>query len=673
MILRDRIFLLYNVAMVEINLWYRVFVLSALVVACGVLGVGCGNSDDPPSPPTLEIAEGPVDSPEPLGSAAEVDLTVSVTSSKAGDLTYAWSSDCSSLPSNGTFSDAASQSPVWTAPENISGETQLCTVSVRVSNGDDLEATSTSTQSVASVPHTLTFTDGPVDSPEPLASSGDMALSVSATDSWGRTLSYLWSSECPALPANGTFSDETSSSPIWTAPENLSGEDEVCTIQIQVSDGEGLEETNSSTHVVAVAPIIPEPADEIAFMYNDPVVRTIELEMTPERLAFLDAQPAAEEYVEGSIIIDGVRYDGVGIRYKGSVGAFAFCTDSLNPLDPSGAKTCPKLSMKVKFNEFEPGQRFYGVKRLQFHAMNMDPGMLVERMSYKLFREMGVVAPRTAYIRLVINGEFVGIHLLVEQIDGQLVRSRFSEGGKGNLYKEAWPITDSADFYLASLRTNRDEDPSAEKMVGFYQDLEADADSAILKWLDIDYTMAYFAVDRAIKHDDGVQHFYCYGGSAELCRNHNFFWYEEEEADRHWLIPWDMDNAAFGNHFNFVAVPGDWRDENPSCVPEAGLIPFLPPAISPACDPLIHALAGYPDLYREKQQELLDGYFSQAVVESWVDEWADLIRAEVASAHAYEAVHVAPAQWEAQIADFKLSLSRAREALAGDIAGSQPE
>jgi len=548
-------------------------------------------------------------------------------------------------------------------------------VSVRVSDGEDLEETSSSTQSVASVPHTLVVTESPSDSLVPVASSGEVSLAVSASDSWGHSLIYGWSSECSSLPSNGSFSDASEQAPTWTAPENLSGDTESCTLTIQVGDGESLEETSSSTQAVASAPVIPEPADPVAFMYNEEVVRTIELELTPERLAFLDGDPAAEIYVEGSVIIDGERYDGVGIRYKGSIGSFLGCTSS-STWPPSGSKTCPKLSMKVKFNEFASGQRFYGVKRLQFHAMNWDPSMLVERMGYELFREMGVAAPRTAYIRLVINGVYIGIHLLVEQVDGQLIRSRFAEGGKGNLYKEAWPITNSPDFYLDSLRTNRDEDPSAEKMVAFYEDLEADAGAAVSKWLDIDYTMRYFAVDRAINNDDGVQKFYCPNGVVELCRNHNFFWYEEVESDRHWLIPWDLDNVAFGAP-NVLDILGDWRDENPSCDPERHPIygPILeaigvdlPPALNPACDPMIHALAEYSHLYREKQQELLSGPFSQAVVEQRVDAWADLLRDEVA--HAYQtdpAVHLAPADWEVRVTGFKDSLAITRQALAEDI------
>ena len=99
----------------------------------------------------------------------------------------------------------------------------------------------------------------------------------------------------------------------------------------------------------------------------------------------------------------------------------------------------------------------------------------------------------------------------------------------------------------------------------------------------------------------------------------------------------------------------------------------MPPALNPACDPMIHALAEYSHIYREKQQELLNGPFSQAVVEQRVDAWADLLRDEVADAYQTDpAVHPAPADWEDSVTTSKDSLAIARQALAEDIDEHQP-
>ena len=55
-------------------------------------------------------------------------------------------------------------------------------------------------------------------------------------------------------------------------------------------------------------------------------------------------------------------------------------------------KTCVKLSMKVKINHTDDDLKFHGLKKLQFHAMNTDASLMRERLSYYLFREMGIPA-----------------------------------------------------------------------------------------------------------------------------------------------------------------------------------------------------------------------------------------------------------------------------------------
>jgi hypothetical protein len=60
--------------------------------------------------------------------------------------------------------------------------------------------------------------------------------------------------------------------------------------------------------------------------------------------------------------------------------------------------------MKVSFDWQNPDGRFYGLRKLQFHAMNRDPSMLKERLGYSIFRDFGVAAPRAAHARLLING-----------------------------------------------------------------------------------------------------------------------------------------------------------------------------------------------------------------------------------------------------------------------------
>ncbi|MBT6178400.1 MAG: hypothetical protein HOI23_14225, partial [Deltaproteobacteria bacterium] len=212
-------------------------------------------------------------------------------------------------------------------------------------------------------------------------------------------------------------------------------------------------ETETEPDPDSLPATITNPDDDASFLFESESVRTFELVVTPEDLAFIDHDPVAEIYVPATLKFEGEEYPDVGLRYKGSAGSYIGCTEVMG-FPPSGPKTCIKLSMKVKLNYTDSDQKFHGLKKLQFHSMNSDDSLMRERLSYYLFRSMGIPAPRTTPIKVLVNGELAGLFLLVEQIDGRFTRSRFGDGGKGNLYKEIWPIHQDDASYINALETN---------------------------------------------------------------------------------------------------------------------------------------------------------------------------------------------------------------------------
>jgi hypothetical protein len=48
---------------------------------------------------------------------------------------------------------------------------------------------------------------------------------------------------------------------------------------------------------------------------------------------------------------------------------------------------------------------------------------------------MGIPAPRATHAKLLINGEYVGVFALIENIDVRFTRHNY-DSGEGNLYKE---------------------------------------------------------------------------------------------------------------------------------------------------------------------------------------------------------------------------------------------
>jgi hypothetical protein len=204
---------------------------------------------------TLIITGSPTGAPNPVDSGAQANLSVTAADSLNHPVSYQWTALCPALGNNGSFSDANAQNPTWTAPSNLTGNTQTCSISVVASDGQGLTAADSYQQQVASVTHTLTITAGPSGSPNPTGSGSPAALSVTAVDSLNHPLSFLWLAECPALGGQtGTFSPgPTVANPTWTAPTNLTGAEQACTISVTVNDNQG--EVRSGTYSQGVASV----------------------------------------------------------------------------------------------------------------------------------------------------------------------------------------------------------------------------------------------------------------------------------------------------------------------------------------------------------------------------------------------------------------------------------
>jgi hypothetical protein len=372
--------------------------------------------------------------------------------------------------------------------------------------------------------------------------------------------------------------------------------------------------------------VVAIPEDDAAQFFNDKEVHKVDLTVNPDDLALIDSDPSAETYIEADAIIDGKQLGRVGLRYKGSAGAFiAPCTSAMFPGEARGAKV-GKCSMKLDFDHVSSEQRFYGLKKLNLHAMGRDASLFREQLGYSLFREMGVATSRTTYSRVTINGELEGLFLGVEQVDGRFTRARFTEGGQGNLYKELWPTTLDPGVVRASLETNEeDDDTSIMSWLAFATAVNVEP-SAALAWIDRDYMQRFIAVDRMILNDDGAFRFYCnnfFGIDLGRSRNHNFYWYESPVGTRMWLIPWDLD-LSFAGALR-TRVEKEWRDDSRCDCYLAETTERASPQRAPACDPLFAELRDALQDYDQVVDDLLKGPLGPDAVAEKLERWTKLL------------------------------------------------
>lgn len=408
-------------------------------------------------------------------------------------------------------------------------------------------------------------------------------------------------------------------------PDKTKGDDQANTPDAAnqddpIADDAGADSPRDGGPVVAHEPSTPatdaggKAFDEDAqALFDYPHVPTFDLELPEADWLQLQQTAQDEQYVEAQCSFEGQAIGVVGLRFKGYYGSLFGC------FDEAGNLTCPRLSLKVKFNEYVEDQRFYGLKRLNFNAYHHDDSRMKERLSYDLFREMGIVTPRAAWAVVRVNGESLGLYGMVEQVDGRFTKDRWPETPDGNLYKEVWPTETNAATLAASLETN-EEAADVSAFQAFSQAMstapEDEALATLGAHMDLDYLARYMAVDDAVANYDGVTYFWTDGVVHD---NHNYFIYEEA-PNRYTLVPWDVEASFWINPDH--AAP-HWTEPQEDCSLTYPYWEGL--AGAPACDPVFRALTTDTAAWREASRELLDGPFALETMIAKIDGYAAFI------------------------------------------------
>ncbi|MBN2803634.1 MAG: CotH kinase family protein, partial [Deltaproteobacteria bacterium] len=358
----------------------------------------------------------------------------------------------------------------------------------------------------------------------------------------------------------------------------------------------------------------------------------------------LDEHGDLEVYKPASLHITGgdidITFDKIGYRYKGAY-SLHHCWDDFGGVR-SYEDGCAKLSQKIKFSEYDETARLFGLKKLNLHSMSSDNSKLRDRLSYSLFNEFGVTAPRSAHAKVFVNGKYSGLFIAVEAVDGRFTAYRYPEDGDGdgNLYKEIWPVSNLPKSYvLEHLETNNsvEDKPDGADFIKFGNVVDSATETDFLKkikpWIDIEHILKYMAVDRSMRNWDGVTGFY----SEET--PHNFYWYHTmDNTGVFSLIPWDLDNT-FGP-FDMYMNPQQWCDADPipdwnveplSCDPRPGCnLDTGALMMPPFCDNLFKNLALTSwDSFNKIGQDYLDTVFIFEKMDEKITKWSAQIESAV--------------------------------------------
>jgi spore coat protein H len=238
--------------------------------------------------------------------------------------------------------------------------------------------------------------------------------------------------------------------------------------------------------------------------------------------------------VHASLTFDDREFHDVAVRYKGN-GTY---------LEGMGAG---KFSFKVDLHEFVKGQNLAGSTKLNLHSNITDPSWMNEPLSYRLYRDAGVPAPRTGYTRLYLTvareyeKRYAGLYSVVENVDDRFTARSFANKG-GALFK---PVSTSLFRYLGEdwAKYNQTYDPKGsptveqkQRVIDFTklvtQASDAEFAARLGQYLDLEEFARYMAVMVFLSDMDGI-----------LGPGQNFYLYLDPKTQKFSFVPWDQDHS----------------------------------------------------------------------------------------------------------------------------------
>jgi spore coat protein H len=278
-------------------------------------------------------------------------------------------------------------------------------------------------------------------------------------------------------------------------------------------------------------------SDEVATDTNgdtvldDSKIHTIDLELpASDWQAIIDEAAAYENnnadypYAAASLTFDGTELAGdVGVRLKGHIS-----------IELTEGHSFP---LKLDFNKYEEDLTLDGLKKLNLHTNFNGPPVPIMRefLSYEAWREFNVAASRTAFARVTMNGEDLGIYVMVEQVDGGFIKREF-EGPYGDLYKPEqqsggleYHGTNINDYPEINHKWPDETDHSS--LLAALEVLDSGSVHEVQEVFDAQGVLTYLAGNVVLGSWDS----YPYTG-------HNYYLYEEIPG-RFTMLPWDMNGS----------------------------------------------------------------------------------------------------------------------------------
>ncbi|MFL5350116.1 MAG: CotH kinase family protein [Hyalangium sp.] len=243
-------------------------------------------------------------------------------------------------------------------------------------------------------------------------------------------------------------------------------------------------------------------------------VPVFELQIAPEDLARLDANPESDDTVPVVVVFDGVRATGQ-VRYRGA-----------------SSRTLPQKSFNI---ELDPGFEFEDRDHFELLAEWYDSAKLTEKFAVDLFTAMGLPVPRARYVRVSLNGQPNGLYLDMEHVGKDYLKQHALEKS-ASIYRcgdRNCELTLQPGPYQNDFEKKTNEDTGRADLDAFLawvnRSDDADFEAKLSRYVDVEAYLGNLAANALI--------------SNNYIEDARGYWIHEQKKDRWQYTPWDLNNA----------------------------------------------------------------------------------------------------------------------------------
>lgn len=257
----------------------------------------------------------------------------------------------------------------------------------------------------------------------------------------------------------------------------------------------------------------PPPPEKWTLPPLQTELQTFELKMPAATLQSFEDDIWAPE-ADATFVYDGQSYP-VKVRLRGA-----------------SARTFPKKSWNVDFGKL----RFEGREELNLVAEYQDQTMMTEKLGYDLLQAMDVAAPATKYVRVVINGQYQGVYLDIEEVDKKWVMARQMPDLDPDIYRcGSWDC--EMKTWRGSWQGEWDKQTNETTgMDGLYELLdvinftpEPAFPKALAQTFELERFLRLMALEAVI--------------SNSYVEDSQSYYVHDDVTDRWYYVPWDLNNA----------------------------------------------------------------------------------------------------------------------------------